>query len=105
MGLLIRGSLVQAHPEAPKNERVTQVTLFCFCPPEQILVINTGYFKGDIIEYQSLYGIASYDVMEENSKHFFEMVTPIISMTSSCLCVAEPRNLAANVEIILIIVI
>ena len=41
--LLIRGSLVQAHPEAPKNERVTQVTLFCFCSSEQILVINTGY--------------------------------------------------------------
>ena len=39
--LLIRGSLVQAHPEALKNERVTQVTLFCFCPSEQILVINT----------------------------------------------------------------
>ena len=24
--------MVQAHPEALKNERVTQVTLFCFCP-------------------------------------------------------------------------
>ena len=62
--------MVQAHPEALKNERVTQVTLFCFCPSEQILVINTRYFKRDIIGYQSLHGILSGGVIEENSEQF-----------------------------------
>ncbi len=62
--------MVQAHPEALKNERVTQVTLFCFWPSEQILVINIGYFKRDIIGYQSLHGILSGGVIEENSEQF-----------------------------------
>ena len=67
--LLIRGSLVQAHPEALKNERVTQVTLFCFCPPEQILVSNTRYLG-------SPYHLISWtsrerkeDVIREKSEH------------------------------------
>ena len=62
--------MVQAHPEAHQNERVTQVTLFCFSPSEQILVINIGYFNGDIIGYQSLHGILSGGVIEENSEQF-----------------------------------
>ena len=62
--------MVQAHPEAPKNERVKQVTLFCFWLSEQILVINIDYFKGDIMGYQSPNGILSDDVMKENSEQF-----------------------------------
>ena len=57
--------MVQAHPEALQNERVTQVTLFCFCPSEQILVINIGYFKDDIIEYHGSYDMMSGDTMKE----------------------------------------
>ena len=62
--------MVQAHPEALKNERVTQVTLFCFWSSEQILDINIDYFKGDIMGYQSPNGILSDVVMKENSEQF-----------------------------------
>ncbi|MBR3089857.1 MAG: hypothetical protein IKH02_12680 [Prevotella sp.] len=39
-------------------------------PSEQILVINIDYFKGDIMGYQSVHGILSGGVIEENSEQF-----------------------------------
>ena len=84
--LTISSSWIQAHPEAPKNQEVTRVASFCFCPFEANLRQQMWHFPLNSICFHH------FSLIIFGLKTIFSQVFIFLLQPPDCWVVAKLRQ-------------